>query len=310
MQSAVRLSWTILICLLAWPAGARDIHVSNTAGDDRFTGQHPGNMPDLTGPVRSIARALRLAAPSDRIVVANTGQPYRESLSLVGSRHSGASFQRFVIQGNGAVLDGSAPVPPDAWEHYRGPVFRFRPISSEHQQLFLNARPLVRVIADRLADAPPKLEPLQWCLHNGRIYFCVEPLKLPEDYPVRFAEKPVGITLFHVQWVTIANLTIQGFQLDGINAFNSARMVTLAGVTCRGNGRSGINVGGASLVEIEGCLVGNNGAAQLLTQPVSETHVDGSDLLSNTAPAWVDHGGRLFLDGKELQGGLDVILPK
>jgi len=305
MRLAVRLLVVMLSTWLAWPASARDIHVNNQSGDDRFTGHYLQNMPDETGPVRTIAKALRLAATGDRIVLANTGQPYRESISLVGSRHSGTSFQRFVIEGNGAILDGSAPVSAHAWEHYRGAVFRFRPPRIEPQQFFLNDRPLARVIGSRLAGAPPKLEPLQWCLQGGHIYFCVEPVRLPEDYSLSIAEKPVGITLFHVQWVTIKNLTVQGCQLDGISAFNSARLVTISGVTCRGNGRSGICVGGASLVHIEDSLLGDNGEAQLLTQPWSETHLQQSRLLSNTAPAWADHGGRVYLQGQQIKGGLN-----
>lgn len=305
MRLALRLLVVVLSAWLPGLAGARDIHVNNQSGNDRFTGHYLQNMPDETGPVRTIAKALRLAGTGDRIVLANTGQPYRESISLVGSRHSGTSLQPFAIEGSGAILDGSAPVPAHAWEHYRGPVFRFRPPRIEPQQLFLNDRPLTRVIGPRLSDTPPKLEPLQWCLQGGHIYFCVEPLKLPEDYLLSIADKPVGITLFHVERVAIKNLTIQGFQLDGINAFNSARRVSLWGVTCRGNGRAGVAVGGVSRLHLEDSLIGDNGEAQLLTQPYSATHVQQTRLLSNTAPAWVDRGGTVFLDGQPVRGGLN-----
>ena len=308
MQTTARyFAVTATLLILVSPSFARDIFVSNTAGDDRFTGRISHSMPDLGGPVRTISKALRLAHRGDRIVVQNTGEAYRESLSLVGGRHSGNSHTPFIIQGNGAVLDGSAPVPPNAWEHYRGPVFRFRPARLEHQQLFLNDRPVPQVAANRLADHPPELEPLQWCLSGGHIYFCIEPMKMPEDYPLTCAKKPVGITLFHVDRVAIVDLTIQGFQLDGVNAHNSARRVSLTGLTCRGNGRAGISVGGASQVNVVACLVGNNGRAQLLTNPISETHVDNSTLLSMSAPAWVDTGGRVFVDDKEVFDGLEEI---
>jgi hypothetical protein len=309
MRTTARyLTVTMALLVLVSPTLAGDIFVSNTAGDNRFTGQYAKSSPDLTGPVRTISRALERAHRGDRIVVANTGQPYRESLSLMGGRHSGDTFTPFIIQGNGAVLDGSATVPAKLWEHYRGPVFRFRPPRLEHQQLFLNDRPASRVVVDRLADAPPELKPLEWCLWGGHIYFCIEPNKMPEDYPLSCADKPVGITLFHVDRVAVTDLTVQGFQLDGVNAHNSARRVSLEGLTCRGNGRAGIAVGGASNVNIEACLVGNNGRAQLLTQPISETHVYNSTLLSLMAPGWVDAGGRVFVDAKEVFGGQDEIV--
>ena len=140
--------------------------------------------------------------------------------------------------------------------------------------------------------------------HGGYIYFCVEWAKLPEDYPITYAEKKTGVTLLHVRDVVIADLTVQGFQLDGINAYNSARDITVRGVTCRGNGRAGIAVGGASLVHLEGCGLGDNGEAQLLALPWSETHVTGSVLLSNTSPAVVRRDGRVFIDGQP-DGTLD-----
>lgn len=295
--------------LLAAPAAGRDIHVDNLAGDDSFTGHHLENLPDRSGPVRTLAKALRLARGGDRIVVAKTDQPYRESISLVGSRHSGYPRQPFVIEGNGATLDGSAPVPPDAWEHYRGAVFRFRPPRMGDQQLFLDDRPPVRVPVSRMFDTPPKLQPLEWCLHQGQILFCVEADKLPKDYNLSYARQQTGITLFHVRHVAIVNLTVQGFRLDGINAHNSAGGVYLGGVTSRGNGRSGITVGGASKVEIGVSVLGSNGRAQLLTLPYSETLVRNSQLFSKTAPAWVDQGGRTYIDGKQLKGGLDKDVP-
>jgi len=306
--SAVAL--VISVALACSPAAARDIFVDNAAGDEGATGRHAQVNSDRTGPVRSIAKALRLADTGDRIVLAATGQPYRESVSLVGSSHSGYSFQPLVIEGNGAILDGSAPVPPDAWEHYRGPVFRFQPPRLEYQQLFLAGRPAPRVAASRLVDAPPELKPLEWCLHGPYLYFCIEPDKLPEDYALSYAHKRVGMTLYHVRHVAILDLTVQGFQLDGVSAFNSARRVRLAGLRCRGNGRAGVSVGGASLVDIEACLLGNNGTAQLLTLPLSEVHVRNSELLGNTAPAWVDRGGRVWVGPKRVTGGLEKIEPE
>ena len=133
----------------------------------------------------------------------------------------------------------------------------------------------------------------------------VEPEKLPGVYNLTYAHRQTGITLFHVGGVAIVNLTVQGFRIDGINAHNSAREVYLTGVTSRGNGRSGITVGGASQVEIDVCTLGNNGRAQLLTLPISRTAIRNSQLFSNTAPARVDLGGRVWINGKQVEGGID-----
>ena len=53
-------------------------------------------------------------------------------------------------------------------------------------------------------------------------------------------------------------------------------------------------MGGASLAEIDASLLGDNGQAQLLTLPYSETHLRSTHLLCNTAPGWVDQGGRVY----------------
>jgi hypothetical protein len=295
---------TALGLLLARPAAARNIYVNNVGGSDEFSGQRPDSAAGAAGPLKTIAKALRLVQPGDRVVLTNAGQPYRESICLMGSRHSGGLTEPLVIKGNKAVLDGSAPVPVEAWEYCGGLVYRFRPPHVEYQQLFLNDRPAERVAGDggratgKTAGEPPKLDPLQWCLKGAFVYFAAERGKSPEDYAFRYADQQTGITLYSVQSVLIQDLIVQGFQLDGINAFNSARLVRLLRVTCRGNGRSGVTTGGASQVDVDSCELGGNGLAQVLTLPWSETSVRQSQLLSTTAPAWLDRGGKLQIDGK------------
>jgi len=307
----MRISSSLFVLsIVLWaPAAGREIYVDNVAGDDTFTGRQDRNTGDRAGPVRTSAKALRLASSGDVIVLADNDEPYRESFSLVGNRHSGYPQQAFTIAGNGATLDGSVPVPQGAWEHYRGAVFRFRPRQMGPQQLFINDRPAVRVVGGWTSGSPPRLRPLQWCVHEGYIYFCVEPEKLPDNYGLTYAKLQTGITLYHVQGVTISNLTVQGFRIDGINAQNSARDVYIYEVTARGNGRAGITVGGASKVTIKVGVLGNNGQAQLLTLPHSKTFLRETQMFSNTAPAWVDRGGSVTADGQSIEGGIDDFQP-
>jgi hypothetical protein len=300
----VRTFYCLLTVLLLWsPAAGREVVVDNVNGDDRFTGQATRDPGGMAGPVRTFAKALRLAGPGDTIVLVKSNVPYRESFSLTGSRHSGTAQEPFIIRGNGAILDGSAPAPGEKWESYKGAIFRLRSRPMGYSQLFLGGRPAVRAFAAQSAKIPPEMQPRQWCSVEGRIYFCVEKGKLPADYRLSYAHQPTGITLFHVEHVRIADLTVQGFQVDGINVYNSAREISLSKVTCRGNGRSGVAVGGACRVAIDGSLLGNNGQAQLLALPYSEVHLRDTHLLANTAPGLVDQGGRVFIDGKQVKGG-------
>ena len=297
---AACVCWALLCCA---QMSAREIYVNNMAGDDLFAGSLPGGPAGIDGPVRTIAKATRIASPGDRIILAATAQPYRESISLVGLKHSASAAEPLVISGNGAILDGRSPIPASAWQHYAADVFRFRPQRLRFQQLFLDARPALRHPAGEQAEGPPQLEPLEWSLAGGYVYFRVQPSRMPEAYQPACAALQTGITLYHVGGVEIRDLIVQGFQLDGINAFDSATAVRLVRVTARGNGRSGISVGGASRVEIRDSLVGDNGMAQLRTEGFSATHVVDSQLLDNTAPATDVVAGQLWIDGRAIPAG-------
>lgn len=283
----------LLICIK--PCSGRDVFVNNVGGDDRQNGAAPDARAQGAGPCRTIARALRAAEKGDRIVIANTGVPYRESITLAGSRHSGRTGTPFQIIGNGATIEGAEKVDDDAWEYIKDNIFRFRPGRMSYQLLFLDGRPATQI---RVASgqALPQLKPLEWCYLDRYVYFCVEQDKLPQYYDLTHSCLPVGITLYRVENVEIQDLVIQGFQLDGINAPDNVFGARILGVTCRGNARSGISVGGASRVSIEACLIGNNGAAQVRTEGYSRTEIGNSDILDATAPKVVQDGGRVIGD--------------
>ena len=257
--------WVVIVsCLLVGQAAARDIYVDNVGGDDKNNGLHAQSQGDTASPVRTIAKALRLARAGDRIVLANSGQPYRECVALVGTRHSGAArLMPFILDGNGATLDGSAPIPADGWTHFRDNIFRFRPKSLSQPVLFFSGRSIPPLPLPQGTAFPPRLEPLQWCAIEGAIYFAVEANRLPPDYKLSYAELPTGITLYQVDQVVIRNLTIRGFRADGVAAAVGARNVVLDNVTCTANGQSGVCVRGGAQVEIESCKLAGNGQSQL-----------------------------------------------
>jgi hypothetical protein len=278
---------------------ARDLYVNNLAGDDLLDGGSPTGRGSGRGPVQTLRQALWLANTGDHVVMANTGTPYRESVTLFGDKHSGFTERPFIIDGQGAVLDGSMAVPPGAWQHYRDDVFRFRPERMAYQQLFLDGRPAARRSPASTLGGLPALDPLDWALYDGQIYFRVEEGRLPEQYNPSDAYLTVGITLYKVEHVAIANLFVQGFQLDGINLQDVRSPCTLTEISARGNGRSGIAVCGASRATIEACLAGNNGQSQLHLEGPSETHVENCDLIEKTGPKWLKAvDSRLLVDGK------------
>ena len=275
-------------------AEAKDLYVNNVGGSDSQNGRSPNGNDSKSGPVRTISRAIQLAAKGDTIHVAKTTDPYRESISLQGGSNSGLVGKHFKIIGEGVVLDGRTEVPKDDWELISDNTYS-TPAPSPYTILYLGNKPAERVVLEADASDVPALAEEQWCLLNRRIYFRANQKKLPREYDLTYNTRRVGITLVNCRHVIVQGFVVQGFQFDGINAHDNVFGATLLGITARGNGRSGISVGGASRVTIEACVVGNNGKAQLRTEGFSETKLKNSDLIDEDpqAPAIVSEGGRI-----------------
>jgi hypothetical protein len=277
---------------------ADDIYVNNQTGDDRFNGRPSISGSANSGAVRTITRALEIARQGDRIVVEKTAVPYREGLTIQGARHSGTDLQPFEIVSNGAILDGTAPIPETEWEYLGDDVYRYQPVLKSHQQLYLNGRP-----AERLNEAAGQLLPLQWALDNGWIYFCTEPGKRPGLYSLACCVHQTGITLYQVHQLVIAGLVIQGFQLDAVNAHDGVSSAVIIRCKLRGNGRSGLSVGGASQVKLDQSLVGSNSVAQVRTEGFADAWLNECRILESDhfGPGMISSGGRIVVDGKPRQ---------
>jgi hypothetical protein len=289
--------WISAVCLLlaTASAAARDIFVDNVVGDDRRGGSMATVTGELGGPCRSIAKALRMAQPGDRIVIAKTPEPYRESITIQGPQHSGTDRFPLVIIGNGATLDGTVSLADANWEFAGNSTFRTRPPHLSHQQLFLDDQPAVR--KQPPAGQIPALQPLEWCLFEGWIYFRVDDTKLPEAYDVSCCGLPVGITLYEVHDVIIEDLTLRGFWLDGVNCHDNVRRTDLAHLTATQNGRSGISIGGASRVRLDTCTSRGNAEAQVRVEGYSIVQMVDNTLDPATAPAVLKEGGRIEVGG-------------
>ena len=281
-----------LVFVTATFAAAKDLFVDNMGGDDRNNGETLNAQGRSNGPCRTIAKAMRLVKSGDRIVIiAHPGEPYRESISVQGGFASGKEGAPVEIVGNGAVLDGSASLIDAEWDYEGNDVFSIRPKLMAHQQLFLGGKAAQRVpVKD---GARPKLEPLQWCLFGGKIFFHCEPGHIPSSYDPACCGLQTGITLYEVHDLVITDLTVRGFQLDGVNAHDTSRRVDIVKVTSVDNGRSGFSIGGASRVRLDSCTASGNGVAQVRTEGYSITQILGGKLDETTAPAVVSEGGKV-----------------
>lgn len=293
-------TWLVLILMAATTAAAsgREIYVNNLAGSDEFKGQRESSARG-SGPLRTINRALCLARPGDKIVVAKTPEPYREQLSIAGPRLRGNALRPLTITSDGAVLDGTVEAAVGAWRHVEGNVFAMRPRRLAYQQLFRAGKPLDRVRLVSHADAARGLEPLEWSLVGGALYFHAEQSRLPASYGLRHAGLQTGVTLYNTQSVVIEGLVIQGFQQDGVNAHELVKDCVLRNVECRANGRSGLSVGGVSRVRAQACNVYDNGRVQVRTAGLGQLDLSGCDIEKDSdAPAFDSRGGELTIDGE------------
>ena len=258
-----RLLITVVITLIGFNAEAKTVYVNNTMGDDRFTGEREDFDVVEAGPVRTIKRATELARLGDTISLADTGVPYQEWVSLTNKNASGINAEfPFILEGNGASLDGRVTVEHEKWEHfkeiyknvkdnppeYQGDIFRlhvakYYPNAVCYCMLFVDAMPIQNKSAEPMESPVGQLNELDAALFEGYLYFRPEKGKTPEDYKLEITALRTGITLNHVDHVVIRNLIVQGFQLDGVSLANSATNVVIEQCTIRGNARAGISIG-------------------------------------------------------------------
>lgn len=247
-------------------ANAENYFVNNRSGRDQNDGLSEVALNAVAGPLQSINRALELAGAGDAIHLADTGTPYYESLSLVGARHSGAKNVPFTIFGNNATLSGLRQLPRYGW----------RRVSPDLWQISFNRKGFYFLLRDGFAlpehrgeDSASILETLpagQWCAMRGSVFYRQEGLVEPAAERFDYAADEMGITFYQVEHVKILDLTVQHFRVDGVNAHNMCRDVTLENVTSRENGRAGLAVGGTSKVTLlDGNLAGNGRDSAIIT---------------------------------------------
>ncbi len=92
---------------------AEELQVDNVRGSDFQT--RDGAI-ELRGPFRTLQKAIQMARIGDTINVKNTGEPYRETVSLSGNRAVANRRFPLVIEGNGAVFDGTQELGFNDWE--------------------------------------------------------------------------------------------------------------------------------------------------------------------------------------------------
>jgi hypothetical protein len=265
----------VLLALPTAPTRAGVIYVDNLRGNDAFDGGVPEPFGPRVGPVRTMVRATRLASPGDIIEVANTGVPYREPISLSGRRFDGFETAAFTLRGNGAVFDGSRPVPPTAWQRIEPNLFRFTPRHKGFYLLLSDDKPLPEVPLPPGPAALPTIPENHWCAFQGSIYFRTAALVEPRELSLQIAGGTTGLTIYDVRHLLVEDVTLRHWRVDGVSAHDLCTDVTLRNVISVENGRAGISVSGSSIVTLENPIVKDNRRYSLLVTEQAGARVTG-----------------------------------
>jgi len=170
------------------------------------------------------------------------------------------------------VLDGSRSVPPEAWEFVSGDVFRFQPETEAISTALFGRRPGGAASVEPAARHLPNLAPKEWALAGGWIYFCVEHGKLPQDYELSYAFFALGVhALQSGKDVAISNLTMQGYQLDGIYLHNVQGTLQLINISALNKWPQRRSLVSNSEVNLQNCALGVKPIAMLSTITASAT---------------------------------------
>jgi hypothetical protein len=262
----------LLIFAIGSPAWAKVIYVNNRTGSDVNDGRSAEVGALRAGPVRSLERAAVLLRPGDIVEIANTGDPYFDSLRLIGGSVSGVESHPTIIHGNGVILDGSEPVDPNEWDALGKGLWRLEPRPKGWFQLVRGDEAVSEAPHVNTAARPnPKLG--TWSVWRGAIYYRALPEELPPLEPYRIATREAGIFLYGVHDVVVQNLTVRHFRLDGVNAHDQTRHVLLLNIVSEKNGRSGLFAGGSSSIVIQGGATNGNREASLLLQERAKADV-------------------------------------
>ena len=250
---------------MAQAAFARDIHVDNSTGDDRYMGQSLTISAGQQGPLRTLQKAVRIAKPGDRIVIHPTGYPFHEEVIISGiTRPSPTKDFPIVIEGNGALLDGLVGIDPMLGRDMGGGLFRFETqLGPTHTSdiLFVDGKPAT-LGTNRGEGGRPQLEAGQFAPWNGWLTYQLAKGDFIDRHAFAVSRLNVGLTIYRSDYWIIRNLDFRGYRLDGVRIHGPVEGLEFQHCKFLYNGRAGIAAKGlteAAVLDSES--IGNAKAA-------------------------------------------------
>lgn len=283
---------SVFLCL---PARAQVVYINNASGNDAFDGRSPRPLGGGRGPVKTLQRALEIAAPGETIRLALSDRPWVGGLSSGRPGLGGIEGNPVIIDGAGCTITGRMPLPPRVWSYMGNGVYRMQPFRKGYYQLFLNGEPATYVDYKPSTDNAelPQLNPLEWTHDEGHIYFRVKENSYIEDYALEYPGDDVGLDLYGVRHVVVRNLTLEGFYLDGITVHGDSSNVLIESVTSRFNARSGLAIGGIATVEVRGSTFTANRLCEIYSYNAGQAVLRDCQLQGSGDFLIVARGGRI-----------------
>ena len=253
---------------------APDLHVDPKTGDDANNGR--------LAPVKTIARAMKLAQPGDTIHL--TPETYYESADFT-NKH-GLPGKPITLDGHGAILDGSELVTSAEWEQVSPDLYRRQKIYKTTDDAIVARWFLLwdgemqrmgtcsKGPSEPLKQ-PEDLEPGEWTFvqEDGDAFY----LKLPPGqkldeanirYPKRSSAVVQSIT---GSWLTVKNVTGMHVYNDGYNVHGSQRNLVYENIAAINCGDDGFSAHEDVDCQIDGFVsIGN--ATGLCDTGTSQTH--------------------------------------
>ena len=226
------------------PTVAPDIHVDPKTGDDTNDGR--------AEPVKTIARAMKLAKPGDTIHL--TPGTYYESADFT-NKH-GEHGKPITLDGHGAILDGSEPVTSAEWEQVSPDLYRRRKIYKTTDDaivgrwfLLWDGRMQRMGICSKGPSEPLKkseeLQPGEWTFvreDGDAFYLKLRPGQKLDEANIRFPKRSSAVVQSIAgSWLTVKNVTGMHVYNDGYNVHGAQRNLVfenIAAINCGDDGFS------------------------------------------------------------------------
>ena len=112
LSAAFLFFWGLGVAFGATEVGGT-VYLDNVKGSDQFDGSSAIPGAEGVGPVASITHASHILKTCGRLIIANTGIPYRGTLLLMSK--GGTPEDPLIVEGNNATLEGLVLAKPSDW---------------------------------------------------------------------------------------------------------------------------------------------------------------------------------------------------